>query len=67
LYQAATEIGTPDANLLKAFASSLQQLADRNAASYSDPVTSELRELAAKYPDLRFATQTTDFYFRVDR
>ena len=46
-----------DAQHLKEIVTSLRWLADQNAAFYEDPITEEIRELAARYPNLDLATR----------
>jgi starch synthase (maltosyl-transferring) len=46
-----------DAAQLKEVAASLRWMADQNAAIYESPITPEIQELVARYPDLSFATR----------
>jgi starch synthase (maltosyl-transferring) len=46
-----------DAKKLKAAADQLRKLADQDLPIYDDPTTPQLIALAAKYPDLSFATR----------
>jgi starch synthase (maltosyl-transferring) len=57
-----------DAKKLTVAATNLRSLADANLAVYDDPITPELIQLAAKYPDLNFATRyATELPLWVDR
>jgi starch synthase (maltosyl-transferring) len=67
LYRISIETGGPDLCSLQEFARSFVQLAERKRSHYDNPVTKELREVVARHPDLRFATQSPDFSVRVDR
>jgi len=57
LEAAASRAKGDDANLLKAAAEQLRTLAEAKLPFYDSPITAELEELAAKYPDLSFATK----------
>ncbi|HEY1744967.1 MAG TPA: alpha-1,4-glucan--maltose-1-phosphate maltosyltransferase, partial [Granulicella sp.] len=57
LEAAASRAKGDDANLLKAAAEKLRTLAEAKLPFYESPITPELEELAAKYPDLAFATK----------
>ncbi len=57
-----------DARKLSAFAQSLESRATENLSYYEDPLTLEILELAAHYPDLTFATRyAQEITVRVDR
>jgi len=56
LDQAAKRATGPDAKQLKDLAASLRSLAAQNAAVYEYPLSPELEALAARYPDLSYAT-----------
>jgi starch synthase (maltosyl-transferring) len=57
-----------DAKKLAAFDVKLRELADQNLPHYTDPITPELIDLVAKYPDLAFATKyPIEFPLWVDR
>jgi len=56
-----------DVAQLNEFADSLLRLAEGTDASYSDPVTDEIKELVERNPDLRFSTKSADFHVWVDR
>jgi len=47
----------PDAAQLSEVAASLRWMADQNAALYDYPISVDIRTLAARYPDLAFATR----------
>ncbi|HEY3739495.1 MAG TPA: alpha-1,4-glucan--maltose-1-phosphate maltosyltransferase, partial [Bryobacteraceae bacterium] len=57
LDDAAVRAQGTDAKKLAAAAAQLRHLADANLPFYDPPLTHELEELAAKYPDLSFATK----------
>ena len=58
----------PDQRLLTEFAASLRWMADQDATFYENPIPSEILELAARYPDLTFATRfERDLPLWVDR
>ena len=52
----------PDSKYLLEIVSSLRWMADQNAAIYEYPVSDEVMALAARYPDLEFATKTPQEY-----
>ena len=54
--QAAARANGADAKQLKTFAASLRGLADKKSAVYEDPLTPEIEALAARHPDLTFAS-----------
>ena len=54
--QAAARANGVDAKQLKSFAALLRGLADKKSAVYEDPLTPEIEALAARYPDLSFAS-----------
>lgn len=56
-----------DRSRLEEFSDSLRLLADRNSGRFENPVTEELKALASRYPDLRFATRSNNYDIRVDR
>ena len=56
LDQAAKRATGPEAKQLRDLAASLRSLAAENAAVYEYPLSPEMEELAARYPDLSFAT-----------
>src|SRR5882757_6272675 len=57
LEQAASRAKGQDTKQLEAVVASLRSLADQNAAFYEYPLTDEIVELAARNPDLSFATK----------
>lgn len=57
---AAKRAKGPDAKALAEIVSSLQWMADQNAAVYEYPVSEQVKALAARYPDLSFATKTAE-------
>lgn len=57
LEEAAKRAKGKDAKHLEEIVSSLRWMADQNAAMYENPITDGIRELAERYPDLRFATK----------
>ncbi len=57
-----------DAKTLGEIVSSLRWMAEQNAAVYEYPVSDAVKRLVARYPDLSFATRTTEeFPLWVDR
>ncbi len=58
LEQTAKRAKGPDAKHLTEIVSSLRWMADQDAAVYEYPVSDEVMTLAARYPDLEFATKT---------
>jgi starch synthase (maltosyl-transferring) len=54
---AAKRAKAADAKKLTAAAAKLRSLADENLTLYTDPISPELIALAAKYPDLAYATK----------
>ena len=56
LDEAAARAKGIDAQQLKTFATSLRWMADKNSALYDYPLSPDIEELAARYPDLRYAT-----------
>jgi starch synthase (maltosyl-transferring) len=54
--QAAARANGGDAKQLKSFAALLRGLADKKSAVYEDPLTPEIEGLAARHPDLSFAS-----------
>ena len=57
-----------DARKLTDFAQTLESLAAENRSNYEDPLTTEIVEIAARYPDLTFATRAShEIPIRVDR
>jgi starch synthase (maltosyl-transferring) len=67
LDQAATRAKGSDASQLKAIAGSLRMLADKKLAFYDYPITAEIEELAERYPDLTFASTSSELHLWVDR
>jgi starch synthase (maltosyl-transferring) len=57
LDHAARRAKGPDAAQLSEVAASLRWMADQNAALYDYPISDDIRALAARYPDLAFATR----------
>jgi len=65
---AATRATGPDAATLTKTAAQLRVLADKNLPLYTDPITDDLIELMAKYPDLSYSTTyPTELPLWVDR
>jgi starch synthase (maltosyl-transferring) len=56
-----------DASQLKAIADSLRMLAEKNLAFYDYPLTLEIEDLAARYPDLTYAASSKELALWVDR
>jgi starch synthase (maltosyl-transferring) len=56
LEQAAARANGPDAKQLKSIAASLRASAKENSALYDYPLSPEMEELAARYPDLTYAS-----------
>jgi len=56
--QIAARAEGADATQLKSIAASLRALAGNNSALYQYPLTAQQEELAARYPDLSFASTT---------
>jgi starch synthase (maltosyl-transferring) len=56
LDQAAARAQGADAKQLRSIAASLRLLAEKKAPVYENPLTLEIEELAARYPDLNYAT-----------
>ncbi|NYF79402.1 alpha-1,4-glucan--maltose-1-phosphate maltosyltransferase [Granulicella arctica] len=68
LEQTAARAKGPDAKQLEDIVTSLRWMADQNAALYENPITEEIRALAARYPDLSFVTKfERDLILWVDR
>ncbi|MDP9052391.1 MAG: alpha-1,4-glucan--maltose-1-phosphate maltosyltransferase, partial [Acidobacteriota bacterium] len=67
LDQAAARAKGSDASQLKAIAGSLRMLAEKKLAFYDYPLTPEIEELAARYPDLTFASSSKELTLWVDR
>ncbi len=67
LDQTASRTKGADAKQLKSAAASLRALAAENAALYDYPISLEIEQLAARYPDLSFAAQASDLRLWVDR
>ena len=68
LEQIAVRAQGSDANLFSQVLIGLRWMADQNAALYEDPITDEICELAAEYPDLALATHySQDLHLWVDR
>jgi starch synthase (maltosyl-transferring) len=65
---AAARAKGADAKKLTSAATNLRKLADKNLPTYDNPITPELIALAAKYPDLSYATKhPTEFPLWIDR
>ena len=65
---AATRATGPDAATLTKAAKQLRTLADKNLPHYTDPITDDLIELMANYPDLSYSTTyPTELPLWVDR
>ena len=65
---AATRAKGTDAKKLSTAAANLRALADKNLASYEDPLAPAIIALVAKYPDFSFATRhTPDLPLWIDR
>ena len=56
-----------DAKQLKAVAASLRGLAEQNSALYEYPLSAEIEQLAARYPDLDLASSAKELHLWVDR
>jgi starch synthase (maltosyl-transferring) len=67
LDQAAARAKGADAKQLRSIASSLRMLAEKKAALYEDPLTLEIEELAARYPDLTCVTSSRGLTLWIDR
>jgi starch synthase (maltosyl-transferring) len=68
LNQAAQRAKASDSKLLADAATDLDRLADRDASTFEFPLTKEVIALAAKYPDLTFATRyRQELHLWVDR
>jgi starch synthase (maltosyl-transferring) len=67
LDQASARARGVDAKQLKSIGASLRLLAAQKAAVYEDPLTYEIEELAASYPDLTFATTSRELTLWIDR
>ncbi len=66
--QASARANGIDAKELKAFASLLRRLAEKNLALYEYPLSPEIEQLAARYPDLSFASMADhELHLWVDR
>jgi starch synthase (maltosyl-transferring) len=66
--EAAKRARGADAKRLMEAVKSLNALADQNAAHYEEPMTSEIRSLVSRYPDLTYATRyAPELPVRVDR
>jgi starch synthase (maltosyl-transferring) len=67
LHQAAGRAKGADAKELKAIAGSLSMLAERNLPVYDYPLSFEIEELAARYPDLSYVSNSPELHLWVDR
>jgi starch synthase (maltosyl-transferring) len=68
LDQASDRAKGADAEQLKTVADSLRWMAEQKAAHYDYPLSPEIEELVARYPDLSFASSPAkDLHFWVDR
>ena len=68
LDQAAARATGDDAQQLESIAATLRTLADRKLPIYEYPLTPEMEELAARYPDLTFASiADKELHLWVDR
>ncbi len=56
-----------DAKQLTEMVTSLRWMADQDAATYEYPISDQVQQLAAAYPDLSFATRSAEFDVWVDR
>jgi len=65
--QIAARAEKADAKQLKSIAASLRELAGKNSALYQYPLTREDEALAARYPDLSFASTASELRLWVDR
>jgi starch synthase (maltosyl-transferring) len=65
--QAAARASGADAKQLKSFATTLRGLADKKSVVYEDPLTPGIEVLAARNPDLNFATEAKELRLWVDR
>jgi starch synthase (maltosyl-transferring) len=67
LDQTSARATGPDAKQLKSIATSLRILAEKKAVVYDEPLTFEIEELAAQYPDLTYATRSRELKLWIDR
>ncbi|MDP9040284.1 MAG: alpha-1,4-glucan--maltose-1-phosphate maltosyltransferase [Acidobacteriota bacterium] len=67
LQGAASRASGKDAATLREVATSLGWLASQRLAFYEYPLSPEVEEMAARYPDLRYATLSDEFTLWVDR
>ncbi len=68
LEEAAVRATPADAKTFRQIILSLRWMADQNAERYEYPIDDEIKELVAKYPDLRFAARyAQDLPLWVDR
>jgi starch synthase (maltosyl-transferring) len=67
LEKTAKRASGADAKQLMETASSLNWMAEQNAATYEYPLADEVIALAARYPDLEFATKSGETSVWVDR
>jgi starch synthase (maltosyl-transferring) len=68
LQQAVQRAKGQDGKILSDAAANLSQLADDNAATYDFPLSDDIIKLAARYPDLTFATRyRQELHLWVDR
>jgi starch synthase (maltosyl-transferring) len=57
----------PDTQQLKNIVASLRWMADKGSETYEYPLSPEIEEIGARYPDLRFASASARFDLWVDR
>jgi len=67
LDEAASRAAGADAAQLKSVADSLRALAAQNLPFYEYPLTPDIEALAARHPDLRFASLGTELSLWIDR
>jgi starch synthase (maltosyl-transferring) len=71
LQSAAARAKGGEALTIKEVASSLEELAERNASFYDtsvdSPINAEIFDFANRFPDLTLSSRTDDFSLRVDR
>lgn len=67
LNQCASRANKTDKACLSALAKQLIHLSEASVPYHDNPVTDEMRELAERYPDLRFSTKSQQLPIWVDR
>jgi starch synthase (maltosyl-transferring) len=67
LDQTAARAKGPDAREIKAIAGSLRMLAEKKLPIYEYPLSLEIEQLAASYPDLSYASNSPQLHLWVDR